>query len=119
MFMPTETKQLLYFSLYINGKWQPADNNKTFNVYNPADGKIIARVAKASKRDTEKAIESARKAFDSGIWSRKSYQERADVLSKFSNIIRKNINEIAQLDIISSGATRRKAYSDPARAADL
>ncbi|MCQ6279598.1 aldehyde dehydrogenase [Bacillus sp. EB600] len=117
--MPNETKQLLDFSLFINGKWQPAENNKTFHVYNPADGKIIARVAKASKRDTEQAIESARKTFDSGIWSRKSYQERADILSKFANIIRKNINEIAQLDIISSGATRRKAYSDPARAADL
>ncbi|WP_338448229.1 aldehyde dehydrogenase family protein [Niallia oryzisoli] len=117
--MPNETEQLIEFSLYINGKWQSAEDNQTFNVYNPANGQIIAKVSKASKDDTVKAITTARKAFDSGVWSRKSYQERGEVLTQFASIIRKNIDEIAQLDILSSGATRRKAYSDPARAADL
>ncbi|WP_057914854.1 aldehyde dehydrogenase family protein [Peribacillus muralis] len=100
--------QTLEFPLYINGEWKPAINGETFNVTNPATGEVVARVAKAGKEDVEQAVSSARQAFDSGVWSRKSPQERADVLVQFGNKIIEHAEELGYLESISSGATVRR-----------
>ncbi|MEH7384226.1 aldehyde dehydrogenase family protein [Bacillus sp. JJ1521] len=110
---------MLEYSLYIDGEWQESENGNTFEVINPADAKVVARVAKASKNDAERAITSARNAFESGVWSRKSVKERAEILSEFANIIVKNASELTNLEMISSGATIRKASLDPHNAARL
>ncbi|WP_142317565.1 aldehyde dehydrogenase family protein [Bacillus sp. AFS002410] len=44
-----------------------AKSGETFSVKNPATGEVITKLGKAGKKDTEAAIASARKAFDSGV----------------------------------------------------
>lgn len=105
--MQTAVK-VLEFPLYIDGKWTPAISGETFSVKNPATGEVIAKVAKAGKSDTEAAIASARKAYDSGIWAKKSPKERAQILINFGNKIVENSQELAFLEAISSGATVRR-----------
>ncbi|MEH6938288.1 aldehyde dehydrogenase family protein [Bacillus sp. JJ664] len=105
--MQTAVK-VLEFPLYIDGKWTPAISGETFNVKNPATGEVIAKVAKAGKQDTEAAIASARKAYDSGVWAKKSPKERAQILINFGNKIVENSQELAFLEAISSGATVRR-----------
>jgi len=105
--MQTAVK-VLEFPLYIDGKWTPAVSGETFNVKNPATGEVIAKVAKAGKQDTEAAIASARKAYDSGIWAKKTPKERAQILINFGNKIIENSQELAFLEAISSGATVRR-----------
>jgi len=105
--MQTAVK-VLEFPLYIDGRWTPAISGETFNVKNPATGEVIAKVAKAGKQDTEAAIASARKAYDSGVWAKKSPKERAQILINFGNKIIENSQELAFLEAISSGATVRR-----------
>ncbi|MET3194150.1 aldehyde dehydrogenase family protein [Gottfriedia sp. OAE603] len=105
--MQTAVK-VLEFPLYIDGKWTPAVSGETFNVKNPATGEVIAKVAKAGKQDTEAAIASARKAYDSGVWAKKTPKERAQILINFGNKIVENSQELAFLEAISSGATVRR-----------
>lgn len=100
--------QMFEFPLYINGEWKPAISRETLEVVSPANGKVIAKVAKAGKEDVEIAIESARTAYDSGIWSKKSPQERAQILIEFANKISENANELIELEVMSSGATVRR-----------
>ncbi|PEL13492.1 aldehyde dehydrogenase [Bacillus sp. AFS017336] len=101
-------EKVLEFPLYIDGKWTPAKSGETFSVKNPATGEVIALVAKAGREDTEAAIESARNAFDSGIWSKKSPKERAQILINFGNKIVEHSQELAFLESVSSGATVRR-----------
>ena len=54
--------------LYINGSWQPADNSRTFDVYDPSNESVIQQVAAASPEDIDKAVQAARVAFDEGVW---------------------------------------------------
>ncbi|MDQ1002175.1 aldehyde dehydrogenase (NAD+) [Neobacillus niacini] len=115
----THTKQILEYSLYINGKWQESVSGKSFEVKNPANGEVVAKVAQAGKEDTEFAIATARKAFESGVWSRKKYKERADILGVFASKLLENAKEIGYLEIISSGAIARRANIDAIKAADL
>jgi hypothetical protein len=50
--------------MLIDGELVPAASGKTFAVYNPASGAIIANVPAADKADVDLAVAAARRAFD-------------------------------------------------------
>lgn len=56
--------------LYINGKFTPALDGKTFGVVNPTDGKEICNVSEASAKDVDAAVKAARHAFENS-WGQK------------------------------------------------
>lgn len=60
---------LLKTKSYINGQWLDADSGKTFDVKDPASGKVIASVADLGVAETRRAIEAAEKAMQS--WKKK------------------------------------------------
>ena len=59
-----------YYHLIINGERVESSDGTTIDAYNPATGEIIAKVAKATKEDAEKAVQAAREAFDNGKWKK-------------------------------------------------
>ena len=88
----------------INGKWVPAESGKTFETLNPATGEVIASVAAGDKADVEKAVNAARKAFDSGPWTRKmSARERGRCIAKLADLVEKNKDELAMLESLDNG----------------
>jgi aldehyde dehydrogenase (NAD+) len=105
--MSTET-MIQQFPLFINGEWTPVSSGETFDVINPATGEVAAKVAKASKKEVDMAVESARNTFESGVWSNKKPEERAQVLMAFSQKIIEHAQEIIYIEAISSGGTIRK-----------
>ena len=58
--------------MLVDGELVPAVSGKTFEVYNPATGAVIANVPEADKRDVDIAVASARRAFDDGRWAKVS-----------------------------------------------
>jgi len=52
--------------MLIDGKMAAAASGKTFEVYNPATGAVIANVPEADKTDVDRAVAAARRAFDDG-----------------------------------------------------
>jgi phenylacetaldehyde dehydrogenase len=52
--------------LLIGGKWLDAQSGETFEVFNPADGQVIAHVAAGDRADVDLAVSAARRAFDQG-----------------------------------------------------
>jgi aldehyde dehydrogenase (NAD+) len=108
------------FQLFINGKWQPAVNGETFNVFNPATGEVIAKAAKASREDVEKAVLAAKNAFDYSDWKEMLPKERAKVLNAISQGIASHAEELVYLETITSGGTvRRVASNDLLQMVDL
>jgi acyl-CoA reductase-like NAD-dependent aldehyde dehydrogenase len=53
-----------YTKLFINNEWVDAEDDRTFDIKTPIDESIIATLARAGPRDSEKAIKAAREAFD-------------------------------------------------------
>ena len=49
--------------MLIDGELVPAVSGKTFAVYNPATGAVIANVPEADKKDVDIAVAAARRAF--------------------------------------------------------
>ncbi len=75
---------------YIGGEWMECQGRKTFESYSPSSGELVARAQDSGEPDVQRAIESARKAFDDGPWRSTSGKERAAVLYKFADLIEKN-----------------------------
>ncbi len=99
------------FYHFINGKWEPASSQETFNVFNPATGRLVAKVAKGNSADVDRAVSAAREAFDQGGWKKMKPRDRAKVLYAISYKIAENAQELAYLESISSGGTIRRISS--------
>ncbi|XP_062602225.1 glutarate-semialdehyde dehydrogenase-like [Saccostrea cucullata] len=80
---------------FINGEWAAASSGKTFEVVNPANGKVIGSVPDMDATDTDRAIKVAYKAFQS--WKETTAKERSILLRKWANLVSENIDELAKL----------------------
>ena len=106
--------------VYLNGKFVKALSEKTFDCFNPSNGKLLTKVSSCDETDVDRAVKSCRKAFDNGHWSRMSPSERKKILLKLSDLILKNHNELALLDSMDMGKTVSDAFTyDIPGAADL
>ena len=100
--------------MLIDGHIVQAASGKTFAVYDPATGSVIANVPEGDKADVDLAVAAARRAFDDGVWAKVGPSGRGQMLWKLSDLIEKNLEQLAELESIDNG----KPYA-VARVADL
>jgi len=81
-------------SLYINGKWIPANGDGFIDVVNPTTEEIIGSVPVGSHADVDAAVTAARDVFPE--WAATSIAERIDILNQLSAAIKENTEELAQ-----------------------
>ncbi|MSO27782.1 MAG: aldehyde dehydrogenase [Candidatus Nanopelagicales bacterium] len=72
-------------------------------VINPATEEIVANIEATSAEATDHAIARAHAAFDS--WRAVAPGDRANLLRKFSDVVREHAEELAQLEVKNSGHT--------------
>src|SRR5450755_1759589 len=89
--------------MLIDGKWVNAASGKTFPTYNPATGEVLAQVAEGDRADIDAAVQAARKAFDSGPWSRMTASERGKLVWKLADLLEQHIEEFATLETLDNG----------------
>lgn len=99
---------------FIDGKWQPSASGKTFATINPATEEVIAEVAEGDKADVDLAAAAARRAFESGPWSRMDARDRGRLMYRLADLIEDEIDELAALESLDNGKPVRDA-----RAADV
>jgi phenylacetaldehyde dehydrogenase len=106
--------------LLINGQWIDAASDKTFPVENPATGEVIAQAAEGDKKDIDRAVKAARRAFESGPWARLSPSERGRLVWKLGDLILEHLEELAELEALDNGKPITVARAaDVPLAADL
>lgn len=89
--------------LFIDGQFVQSASGKTFSTPNPATGELLAEVFEADKEDIDTAVRAARKAFDSGPWSKMSAAERSRLMYKLADLMEQNSLELAQLETLDNG----------------
>ena len=89
--------------LLIGGKWLPSASGKEFDTVNPANGKVIARLAEGDAEDIDLAVKAARRAFE-GEWSTWKPYDRQRLLMRVHDLIEKNFDELALLETLDMGA---------------
>ncbi|MEJ0093253.1 MAG: aldehyde dehydrogenase family protein [Methylocella sp.] len=100
--------------MLIDGQWVQAQSGRTFDVFDPATGETIAKVAEGDKADIDLAVKAARRAFDTGPWGRMSPSERGRIIHKIGDLILEHADELATLESLDNGKPKSVA-----RAADI
>ena len=103
-------------SLYINGKWRPAESGETLDVINPATEEVIGNVARAGKADLDEALEAADKAFTK--WKTTSAFERYNILRRAAELLRQRADIIAEIMTIEQGKPLAEAKGETMVGAD-
>jgi betaine-aldehyde dehydrogenase len=83
--------------MIIGGEQVDAADGQTFDVTNPATGEVMARAPLGGAEDVDRAVKAAQSAFE-GPWSTWSASKRGRTLQKFSNLVKQNLEELAQLE---------------------
>ena len=93
-----ETRKML-----IDGAWVAAASGKTFPVYNPATGDVMAHVAEGDQEDINRAVAAARRAFDNGPWCEMTPSQRGRLIYKLADLLEQHSEEFAQLESLDNG----------------
>ena len=105
------------FGQFINGKWQPSSKNETYDVINPATEEIIGKASKASPADVDKALKSAQKGFN--VWKKFSPWDRAAIIRKIADLMRKKNNELAKWMTLETGKPLTESLAEVSGSADI
>jgi aldehyde dehydrogenase (NAD+) len=88
--------------LLIDGKFVDAASGERFTAYNPDNGEALAELALAGGEDVDRAVRSARAAFE-GPWSRFTPAERQVALLRLADLVDRDWEELALLDTLEMG----------------
>ncbi|GGF67479.1 NAD-dependent succinate-semialdehyde dehydrogenase [Terasakiella brassicae] len=102
--------KLLRTQAYIDGQWCDSDNGDTFDVFNPANGDLIAAVPDLGAAETKHAIDAANSALAS--WRSKTAKERANILRAWYDLILQNQEDLAQLMTFEQGKPLAEARGE-------
>jgi aldehyde dehydrogenase (NAD+) len=95
------------FGHFIDGRFIARDGGATFEVIDPANERVIARVADGDAGDVDEAVKAARRAFPA--WSALSGHRRARHLYAIARHIQKRERFLAVLESLDNGKPIRES----------
>lgn len=94
--------------IYIAGKW--IQTEEQMDVYNPADGTVIGTVSKGGKKEARLAVDAAADAFPA--WSRRTANERGELLRRWHELIAEHADELARIMTTEQGKPLKEAAGE-------
>lgn len=89
--------------MIIGGQPTGAKSGETFQDMDPSSGKPLTEVPRGDVADIDAAVASAREAFEDRRWSGLRPGKRTEVLFKLADLIKRNIQELAQIESLDVG----------------
>jgi acyl-CoA reductase-like NAD-dependent aldehyde dehydrogenase len=97
--------------LLIGGQWVEAADGATFETVNPATAEVLMRCASASEADVDRAVTAAAAAAE-GSWKRITPSERGRLLWRVAELLERDADQLAQLEVMDMGKPLRLARED-------
>jgi aldehyde dehydrogenase (NAD+) len=94
------------FGHFINGAFVPSDSGELFETFEPATGRLLARLARGGKPDVDAAVSAAREA--QNIWAVLPGHARARHLYALARVIQRNARLIAVIEALDNGKPIRE-----------
>ncbi len=89
--------------MFIDGEFRDAVAGGRFVTENPATGQPLTEVAEGGPADVDIAVAAARRAADSGVWSRLNPADRKAILIRWANLIEDHGREIGLIESLDAG----------------
>ena len=115
--MATNTPRV--HGLFIDGGEVPASQGDLLDVVNPATGALLARISHASDTDVDRAVKSARAAFEDPAWAGLSNRTRAKLINKLADVFEAHLEEFFQLETLNNGRSVNETRAQISRLPDF
>lgn len=92
-----------HFSMFIDGRDAEAADSRVFESTDPYTGMAWATFPRGQAIDADRAVASARRAFDGGNWSRLTPSARAKLLFKLADLIERDADRLAEIEVRDNG----------------
>ncbi|MBP6505806.1 MAG: aldehyde dehydrogenase family protein, partial [Rhodoferax sp.] len=102
---------------YVAGQWIAADNGKTIDVTNPANGEKLGTVPMCGSAETERAIVAADKA--QKLWRDVPAKDRAAILRRLNDLMLANTDDLALIMTSEQGKPLAEARGEIGYAASF
>lgn len=102
------------YKLYINGEFPRSESGRSYPALD-SDGKVLARVARGSRKDLREAVRAARTA--GGSWASKSGYNRGQILYRIAEMMEDRASVFAQ-QLGEGGLTPARARAEVSAAID-
>lgn len=86
---------------FIDGEWLAEGDRSLAEVYNPATGEVVGRVALATAEDVDRALQAADRAFRE--WRKVAPDERARLLHRAADVLEARLEDTARLLTMEQG----------------
>ncbi|XP_072289618.1 aldehyde dehydrogenase 1A1-like [Eucyclogobius newberryi] len=109
--MPIQDLKIQYTKLFVNNEWTESCSGGKIPVFNPATGDLLCEVEDAGPEDVDKAVKSARAAFQMGsAWRCMDASDRGLLLNRLADLVERDRLLIATLEALDSGKVFLMAY---------
>ncbi|GAV08728.1 hypothetical protein RvY_18382 [Ramazzottius varieornatus] len=103
---PVRNPDIQFNKIFINNEWHDAESGKTFPTINPSTGEKIADVAAGDRKDVDKAVKAATKAFKMGSsWRKMDASQRGNLLNRLADLMERDRLQLASLETLDNGKT--------------
>ncbi len=114
--LPSQPAQ---YRMLIGGAWVEAESGERFRRESPAHDVPVGEYPVADAADVDRAVSAARRAFDEGPWPRLNGADRARVLLRVAELIRRDKLDLAYIETLESGKPIKQARDEMEWAAGL
>jgi len=105
------------FGQFIDGKWTPSSDRGVYEVVNPSNEEILGSASKATSKDVEQALHSAKKGLE--IWKKTPAWERSAKIRKIADLIRDKKDTIANWIALEVGKPFAQGQGEAIASADI
>ncbi|WP_018600010.1 aldehyde dehydrogenase family protein [Mycobacterium sp. 155] len=86
---------------FIDGLWRPSTGHQAVEVFNPADGQVVASFTSSSNADVDDAVAAARAA--QPAWAALSGRQRSEVLRTLAQRFEASLQRFIDLEVLDAG----------------
>ena len=99
-------------NMFVDDDWIESSSGDRFDALDPGTAEVIATLPAANEMDVERAVRSAREAFDDGRWSRIEARDRSRLLLRMSDALRRDRQLLAEIEVRDNGKPLNAALWD-------
>lgn len=104
---------------FVDGREIEAGDGPMIDVHNPATGAVIARIPNSTPADIDRAMKSARAAFEGKEWGGMPVRERARLVNRLADAFEANLESLFRLETMNNGRPVNETRAQLSRLPDF
>src|ERR1700760_128203 len=100
---PTKSIEVEIHGNFVDGGEIDAGRGEMLDVRNPATGDVIAKIPNSTRDDIDRAMTSARKAFEGKAWGDMDVRARARLVNRLADAFEANLDALYRLETLNNG----------------